>query len=233
MKTNNKKIKPIFLSLCIIIATILGIFALLRYSGIIITDRSAWVGTESVMWNGKTYVPISGVYDEKKTVAKSEDGAWSINEIEEDPSHTFIVARSFLDQYLYVDEKYEIPRNGALTKVCWGNRRNIKNDEILSALSRIDDLKKTDFECSYEEIIRNGNMQGLYFAYENCPVATVSKGYLGKIDDKWVVTTKISIDGDNDDGSLNIGTVGCYYIPDEYSEILEEYFFGRFEEVTG
>ena len=52
-------------------------------------------------------------------------------------------------------------------------------------------------------------MKKLYFAYEDCPVATVYKGYLGKINGQWAITT---------DG-------GCYSIPDKYSKILEKYFF--------
>ena len=34
-----------------------------------------------------------------------------INEVKEDPTHTFIVLRSFLDQWLLVQEDYVIPSN--------------------------------------------------------------------------------------------------------------------------
>ena len=36
-----------------------------------------------------------------------------INEIAEDPTHTFIVLRSFMDQWLLVREDYIIPADGS------------------------------------------------------------------------------------------------------------------------
>ena len=99
----------------IIIASIVILFsatiAFLFATGILVTDHSAQRGFEnSVIWQGHTYVPYSynGTYHEGKTIAKTTDGL-RINEVEEDPTHTFIVLRSFLDQWLLVREDYIIP----------------------------------------------------------------------------------------------------------------------------
>lgn len=106
----NKKLIIGIISLVVIIATILII---LFSTGTIVTDHSAQRGFEnSIVWQGHTYVPYSyqGTYHEGKTIAKTTDGL-KINEVKEDPTHTFIVLRSFLDQWLLVQEDYVIPSN--------------------------------------------------------------------------------------------------------------------------
>lgn len=196
--------------ICVIFA-IIGILTLLWHAGVFVTDRSAVVYAEGMVWKGQDYSRISGEYTEGRTIAKSEDGGWRIKEIEEDPSHTFVVARSFLDQYLYVSDDYTVPTSGKITKICW-NREYIEDEEFIKALSEIDAAKTTSFAYETETIFElkdHQRMKKLYFAYEGCPVATVYKGYLGKINGKWAITT---------DG-------GCYSIPDQYSTILKKYFF--------
>lgn len=197
--------------LCVLFVIAIGIFVLLWNSGVFVFDRSAIVHVEGMVWKGQDYSRISGEYTEGRTIAKSEDGSWKINEVKEDPSHTFVVARSFLDQYLYVSDAYTIPTSGEITKICW-NREYIEDKEFIKALSEIDAAKTTSFAYNTEAIFvlkDNQRMKKLYFAYEGCPVATVYKGYLGKINGKWAITT---------DG-------GCYSIPDKYSQVLEKYFF--------
>ncbi len=206
---------------------VIGVFVLLWNSGALVLDRSAKVGFEGMVWKSKSYSTISGKYTEGRTIAKSEDGSWDINEVKEDSSHTFVVARSFLDQYLYVADDYMIPTSSKITNVCWDGEY-IKNKDFLEALSQIDIAKTTSFYYETEAIsIFNDNqrMKALYFAYEDCPVATINKGWLGKINGNWVITTYISSDQNNEDGSPKPYKVGCYSIPDKYSQILEIYFF--------
>lgn len=219
--------KLITIGLCVFLTLIIiRIFGMLWYSGVFVSDRSAIVHVEGMKWNGKDYSRIGGEYTEGRTIAKSDNG-WKINEIKEDPSHTFVVVRSFLDQYLYVADDYEIQTNGNITKVCWDGEY-IDNKEFISALTEIDSIKTTSFDYEIEEPIfvvnDNKKMKPLRFAYEGCPVATVHKGYLGKINGKWVITTYISSNQYNDDGSYKPYAVGCYLIPDKYSNILKKYF---------
>ena len=98
--------------LCIFFLMIILFFVWLWNSGAFTFDHSAKVGFEGMVWNNKNYSTISGEYTEGKTIAKSEDGSWKINEIKEDPSHTFVVARSFSNQYLYVSDDYTVPTSG-------------------------------------------------------------------------------------------------------------------------
>lgn len=222
---NNKLIKYI-IAACVSFVILIGIFVLLCHSGVIVTDRSAIVGIEGMIWNGKGYSTVSGQYTEGRTIAKSADGSWDINEVKEDPSHNFVVVRSFLDQRLYVADDYIIPTSGEITKVYW-NGAYIENEDFLKAMSEIDATKTTSFDYETDAIFSltdNQHMKILYVAYENCPVATVYKGYLGKINGNWTITTLVSDDQRNEDGSPKPYTVGCYSIPDKYTDILEAFF---------
>ncbi len=223
----KKKIsKSTIIALCAFFIMAIGILSLLWYSDVFVIDRSAKVGNEGMTWNGKNYSTISGEYTEGRTIAKSEDGSWDINEIKEDPSHKFVVARSFLDQYLYVADDYTVPSSGEITKVCWDGKY-INNKDFLKAITEIDATKTTTFDYETEGIFMltdNQHMRRLYFAYEDCPIATEYIGYMGKVNGKWVITTYISPAQNNDDGSPKPYSVSCYSIPDKFGSILEKYF---------
>ena len=179
-----------------------------------------------MIWNGKEYSTVGGVYTEGRTIAKSANGSWDIKEIKEDPSHTFVVARAFLDQYLYVADDYTVPKSGEITTVCW-NETVIQDTDFLKAMAEIEATKTTMFDYETEGIFMltdNQHMRELYFAYDECPVATEYKGYMGKVNGKWVITTAISPDQHNPDGSPKPYSVSCYSIPDQFSEMLEKYF---------
>lgn len=95
--------KKALLAIAIFLAITAAALLLLFTNGIIVFDHSGQRRGEGVFWNGSMYILCSGEYSEGKTIAKTEDG-WRINEVKEDDSHTFIVMRSFLDQYLLVKE---------------------------------------------------------------------------------------------------------------------------------
>ena len=102
--------KKWIIPLSIALAVITFLFA----TGIIVLDHSAQRGFEnSVTWQGHTYVeyPYNG-YHEGRTLAKTTDGL-RINAVKEDPTHTFIVLRSFTDQWLLVREDYIVPTDGS------------------------------------------------------------------------------------------------------------------------
>ena len=220
-----KKIAKIALGFLLLIVAVVVIVKLWE-SGAFIFHRSAVVTSNYVKWNGKEYSNTSGEYTEGKTIAKGNSGDWVINMVKEDPSHTFIVARSFLDNYLFVSNDYTIPTTGKLTAVSW-NGTYITDQAFLNAVTKIEAEKNTDF--TYEtngiyQLTDSQHMRSLYFAYENCPVTTNFKGYMGKVNDKWVITTYISQDTRNDDGSPKSYSVSCYSIPNEYCDVLSEYF---------
>ena len=194
-------------------------------SGAFIFDRSAQVSSEFVIWNGKEYSYISGIYSEGRTIAKGNHD-WKINAVKEDPTHTFVVARSFLDQYLVVSDDYAVPQSGKLTTVCW-NGQYITDEEFLNVVAKIEAERFTSFTYETDGIYQftdDQHMREMYFAYDNCPVATNFIGYMGKVRGEWVITTDISQDTINPDGFPKAYEVGCYVIPDEYVEMIDDYF---------
>lgn len=215
---------------CVLVALALMIVGVAVYvmwdRGVFITDNSAAVGGEWMTWNGKLYVQISGEYSGGRAIAKTKDGNTMIHEVKGDPSHTFMVASSFLDRRLYVLESYQIPQSGELTTVCW-NGTFITDTAFLDAMAKIEAEKTTSFTYETDGIYAwrdNQRMKNLYFAYENCPVTTIYKGYMGKVNGEWVITTEISYDQPNKYMMPESYHVGCYRIPMEYWELLEKHF---------
>lgn len=208
---------------CIVLA---GIAFNLWKSGAFVSDHSPEVSANRVIWNGRKYSPISGEYTEGRTIAKGNSGDWVINMVKEYPSHTFIVARSFLDQYLMVSDDYTIPTSGTLTTAAW-NGTYITDPAFLDTLTKIQAGKTTSFSYETDNLTRptdNQRMRSRYFAYENCPVTTCFMGYMGQVNGQWVITTYVSQDTRNGDGSPKPYTVNCYVVPNEYWDILSKYF---------
>lgn len=209
------------LGMLFLCAAVLFVFAV--YRGVIVFDHSAERGFEnSVTWKGHTYISCVAAYHEGKTIAKTTDG-WEINEVKEDPSHTFIVLRSFLDQHLLVLEDYAIPTLGKVTAAFW-NGEKIVDAAFCEAVTQIVLTAKTDFTYQTDAIFQltdQQHMRTLFFCYEDCPIGTEFKGYMGKVDGRWVITTEIQ----SYDRSLSEPqTVACYTIPQEYYSVLEPYF---------
>ncbi len=223
---NLKKHKIILYCLPIALFVAVIIF-ILWDERILFVDRAETVCLEYVNWNGKEYSTIGGEYTEGRTIARDKnDWHWKINMVEEDPSHTFIVARGFLNQALLVSDDYIVPESGKLTTVCW-DMTYITDELFLDAMTKIEAKKTTTFTYETEDIYQlkdNQHMRRLYFAYENCPVTTNFKGYMGKVNGKWVITTYISNDTRNEDGSWKMYPVSCYEIEEEYWDILSKYF---------
>lgn len=211
----NKKIK--IAVGCIAAAAVL-VFGLMVSKGVIVLDRSAERGFEnSIKWKDSTYIPVSGKYHEGKTLARTKDGL-DINEVEEDDSNTFLVARSFLDQWLVVREDYAIPKSGKITKAYWNNDL-IEDETFLTAVEELIEKAEADFvydnsEGDIYQYKGDDVMRELVVAYEGCPVPTNYMGYMGAVDGKWCITV----------GDHNAEQVGCYSIPDEYIPILEKFW---------
>ena len=200
--------KKTLFAVLIIFAITVAVLLLLFANGIIVLDHSAQRRGEGVYWKGSLYVPCSGEYSEGKTIAKTEDG-WHINEVKEDPSHTFIVLRSFLDQSLLVKEDYQIPTEGSVTSVVWGKQK-ITDKEFLKTISELISQATSDYSYETEGIFQSTEgqqMRYLYVAFDNCPVATQNLGYMGTIGGVWYITTEISSDQYNEDGSPKAYTV--------------------------
>ncbi len=210
------KNKELFICLGVVVATC-AVIAILISTGTIILDRSGERLFENgLRWKGNEYVATAGKYHEGKTIAKTKDGL-DINEVEGDDSHTFLVMRSFLDQWLVVREDYNIPKSGEITKAYW-SYEFIEDEKFLNTMEEMITKVKPDFEYDTEgrgifEYTDTQNMKELYIAYEDCPVPTIYLGYMGVINGKWYLTTSKGYSG----------KIYCYTIPEEYIPIFDEY----------
>ena len=218
--------KSIVIITCAILLVFVIIFSLLLSTGTIVLDQSAEVRGESLFFKGQEYILTDGTYSEGKKIAKTKDGR-DINEVREDDTHTFIVLRSFLDESLYVKKDFHIPTKGEITKINWGTE-TITDSEFCNMMEVLLDSAVTDFTYETDAIYAlkdNQEMRPVDIAYEGCPVTTEFKGYLGKIDGKFYITTQISEDQTNEDGSPKSYTVFCYTIPSEYYSVLQQVQF--------
>ena len=214
----------------VLLAVIAGVavaVSFLLISGTLVLDYSAEYNGERIHWNGAVYVPCAGEFTEGRTIAKTSDGTWRLDSVAEDDSHTFVVLRSFLDEYLYVREDYVVPKSGEITAVVW-NGKKINDAEMCKSIAEI--YKNNDWETfDYETeaiffMTETQQMKELYLCYETCPVGTSFIGYLGKVNGKWVITIDISNDTSNKNGSPKMYQVVCKEIPNNYIPVLEKYF---------
>lgn len=175
-------------------------------------------------WNDSYYISCSGQYSEGKTLSMTNDG-WEINEVKEDETHTFVVIRSFLDQYLMVKENYEVPTSGNISIVAW-NQHQISDIALCNAISEI--LEQISIGA-YEKIEDVSHLQDdylrhpIYIAFEDCPVATNFMGYLWPIDGDWYFITKDSANSTGTEHDNQIPKLSGYLIPIKYGNFLETY----------
>ena len=193
--------------------------------GILVFDYSAVRRGEGVEWNGVFYEGCSAEYTEGKTIAKTKDG-FNINEVVEDESHTFIVLRSFLDQYLLVREDYEIPTSGKIN-ILFIKGEQIKDKEFIEAFTNILENKTSSFKYETDEEFEwnnNEQMKLVRVGYENCPIATSTVGYLGTVEGKWHFVEKNVKYDDYLYDELTHTTVTYYPIEEKYHKIIEKHW---------
>lgn len=208
-------------TLCLV--ALLGVVvAFFASRGVIIFDHSAQRSGDGFVWKEVSYVAASAEYNEGKTIAKTYDG-WQINEVKEDESHTFLVLRSFNDQYLCVRKDYEIPTSGTLNAV-FIDREKVEDAELCKAVSAIIGNFRSDFTYETESMVSGsevGKMHNISFCFEDCPVGIdPDDSHIGMLAGEWVLA-QIAPYSIKEHGELR--TYDIYRIPQEYIEILEKY----------
>lgn len=180
------------------------------------------LGAEIIWWKGNIYTITKGEYKEGKKLAKGDGfSLFSAG----DPTETFIVYRSFLDNALYVREDFKIPTEGRITKLSWGYKiftdKNLC-DTISKILEESKNLEINRYE-SEDPLFRlkpGLMMRNLYVAYVGTYVPTEFKGMIGVLNGKWAITT--NIDYEVKDKSLY--RISYILIPEKYISILKKYF---------
>ncbi len=204
--------------LCLaVLAAIAAAYLLSR--GVIVFDHSAQRAGEGFRWKGELYIPASAAdYTEGKTIAKTTDN-WKLNIVEEDESHTFMVMRSVLDQWLCVRKDYEMPDGGTVTAV-YIDGKKIDDAELAAAAQYM--LENFTPERDYAaETIRHDTetqqMRDISYCFEGCPVG-IDKNldHIGRIEGQWVLARRAG-------ESNGLRTYKLCAVPEEYTDILEKY----------
>ncbi|MBC2857083.1 hypothetical protein H3N56_11630 [Cetobacterium sp. 2A] len=178
---------------------------------------------DTIRWKSNTYIISQGGHKEGKRIAKGD--GFSLFSAE-DPTETFIVYRSFLDNALYVKEDFKIPVEGKITKISW--KYEIFTDKylcdtILKILESLKNLEINTYE-SEDPIFRLKPglvMRPLYVAYENTGIPTIYKGEIGIIKGKWAITTSIE---EKIDENRILYKTNYVLIPENYIDVLKDYF---------
>lgn len=181
-------------------------------------DRSAVINFEGgFIWNDIQYVPvIAETGNTGRCIAETTDGH-KIREFKDDPTHTFLEIRSFLDNNKVVRADYTIPTEGNITcAYISGNR--VSDGEVLELLSL---LKSYEYQKSF--YIRTDNIyyiaNDIYVGYNGCPVGTQWLGCIGDINGKLVFIPA-------SENTLKPGVeqiFECDVIPSQYEKMLTEY----------
>lgn len=210
----KKSVAVIFLAVAVISVTLFA-------SGVIITDRSAVYSAEGLNWNGAFYKSCSGIYEEGKTVAKTSDGNWNINEVKGDAEHNFVVVRSKLDDFLLVREDYKIPENGNPNAVYLETTKigNAETQKIISDIV-LNNGETFTLTATHDNV---NKWQSVSIGFDGCPVA-IFRGYIGFADENYFFTVDLSDMKEKDDGSGAPFTVLCKSVDKNYFPLLNEYF---------
>lgn len=221
------KIIPVLIIAVVLISPIL----LLIHNGVIVLDHSAKRTGEQgheFIWKDVRYVACNVDYHEGKTIAKTEDG-FSINEVKEDKTHTFLVLRSYIDQWVCVREDYVIPESGKLNAV-FIDGTQFMVERLTQAIDHI--LANFTPEYKYEtdnywSISEDRILKEITFCFDDCPVGySRDLTLLGSIDGKWVFA-KLSDWREDTSAEAPIGviyTFDVYTVPNECIDVIEEHW---------
>ncbi|MCR5835038.1 MAG: hypothetical protein K6G88_00860 [Lachnospiraceae bacterium] len=221
-----KKVKKIVSVVLIITAAIIAIPVLAWNVNKAVLTRDGFIGEEQVKIASVDYRYDNFVVSkEGKTIALVDD--WKINEVPEDPSHTFLVVRSFLDQYYIVKRDYVIPVSGDVSCAYIDGERTT-DDELLTALTQIMNTKFEDgkeIEISYRGgDLEKYNFKSVIVGYGDCPVGTDSSiYYIGKKESNWIIIFRDELSEEDGDKQSAI----YYELDEKYSKTLEKSEFSQ------
>lgn len=200
----------------LLIAVLIGIFVVKNF---VVFDCSAQINTDwGFVWKDVQYIPVTiEAGKTTKCIAKTTDGQ-KIKEYEDDPSHTFLELRSFLDNNSVVREDYIIPTEGTISCVYISDTR--LTDSAL--YPKIKEILECDFESSF--FIKSKMIYSLgkriTIGYNDCPVGTQFEGVIGNINGKWVFIYP------DDIGHIKTTypetKYECHIIPERFEDVFDD-----------
>ena len=129
--------------------------------------------------DGEEYEETSGFYKESNTVISRTDNGFTIYEVVGDPEHNYVVARSFLDNYLHVKKNYAVDKTaieGYFFELGYGDF--ISGKEIIDIMKTLSESKeKVDIDNDLLMSGGNGEKK-VYIKYYNDPVGKYCGGII-------------------------------------------------------
>lgn len=135
-------------------------------------------------------------FNEAEHLGYTEDKNFQVYAYKDDSNYKLFTLVGSDNTDCYKTESYVIPTSGEVTKVFIDPAVRSSNNEIITRQEDIEIFKrlvsyKMD-EGTYH--INNIYTEGteLYFAYDNCPVATYDNlvGYIAYIDNNWIIVSE-------------------------------------------
>jgi hypothetical protein len=120
-----------------------------------------------------------------------------------------------MDQYLYVREDYEAPKDGKITSIYINKYNKVNSKDLINAIEKIRNNSEETFNFETDNIYQY--CKEISFCFDNSSVGTYPAGLIGIVNDKWVYIEKEPTDLFNEDGSGKRYIVKCKIIRDKQS----------------
>ncbi|MDK0570853.1 hypothetical protein P6O23_07755 [Clostridium perfringens] len=152
---------------------------------------------EIIKYNGKTAEMHSFFSDstEAEYLGRTEDKNFEVYAYKNGSNYNLFTLFGSDNTNTYKVPNFSIPKDGEVTKVFFDPNTREINNKVIKNQSDIEMFKKLVSYKNSEDVYHINNIytEGteIYFAYDNCPVATSDNlvGYIAYIDHNWILVS--------------------------------------------
>ena len=141
--------------------------------------KQAYYRGDNIYIGDVKYESTPGLYDESDTVICYTDDGDTVYEVVGDPEHNYVVARSFLDDYLHVKKNYAVDKTaieGYFFEPGYGDF--ISGKEIIDIMKTLSESKEK-VDIDNDLIMSGGNGEKrVHIKYYNDPVGKYCGGII-------------------------------------------------------
>ncbi len=202
-------------AISIIVATATAFCVYNFFDNIFCFDRSGITTSEGFILHGEEYVYVSGYYRLGPQIAMTESGD-HIHEVK-GSNRDFLLISDGDHYYLCAKKGVTIPSDGNITMVSISTINNV-HDELLSAITEIENSFKTDYTYRNSKIWEHTDekvMEPIHIYYQNSTVAVNSDNYIGTMNGQIVYAKRR-------DNTIP-PEYNVYIIPRAQAEIIQKY----------
>ncbi len=141
--------------------------------------KQAYYRGDNIYIGDVKYESTPGLYDESNTVISRTDNGFTIYEVVGDTEHNYVVARSFLDDYLHVKKNYAVDKTAIEGYFFgWDYNNLLTGKEIINIMKELSESsEKVDIDNDL--IMSGGNGEKrVHIKYYNDPVGKYCGGII-------------------------------------------------------